>query len=169
MKKKILLVVIVLLVVIQFFRPSRNQSTEISATDISSTYKVPSDVSIILNKACYDCHSNNTIYPWYANVQPVGWWLANHIDDGKRELNFSEFMSYPIGKQYRKLEEVNKQIKEDEMPLSSYTWIHRNAILTDAEKQTLTAWVDGIRSEMKVKYPADSLVSKKPPKKKEED
>jgi hypothetical protein len=164
MKKKILIILIGILVIIQFFRPTKNLGNAKSPNDISNVYAVPDNVNVILEKACNDCHSNNTVYPWYAEVQPVAWWLNNHIEEGKDELNFSEFASYAPARQYHKLEEVKKQIDEDEMPLGSYTLIHTNAKLTDAEKQILLSWTQGIRTEMKAKYPADSLVMKRGPR-----
>ncbi len=155
-------VLVVAIVAIQFFHPERNQNTLTTQTDISHLYPVPDDVSVILDKACNDCHSNNTIYPWYANVQPVAWWLNDHIKEGKGELNFNEFAAYPPAKQYRKLEEVKKEIDEGEMPISPYTFIHTDARLTETEKHTLTNWTEGIRAQLRAKYPPDSLVSKKP-------
>jgi hypothetical protein len=91
----------------------------------------------------------------------VAWWLNNHIQDGKKELNFSEFASYRIGRQYRKLDEVNKQIKENEMPLESYLWIHKYAKLDENQKLTLANWVTSVRDTIKANYPADSLMRKK--------
>jgi hypothetical protein len=130
-------------------------------TDIANVYAVPQNVSDILKKACRDCHSNNTVYPWYSEVQPVGLWLINHVQEGKRELNFSEFGSYAIGRQYKKLDEMIDEVKEGEMPISSYTLIHTNAKLSDIEKQILIDWCEVIRDTIKSKYPADSLILKK--------
>ena len=152
MKRKIFLGLLLLLVVIQFVRPAKNQSTGISANDISKGYNVPGNVNDVLKKACNDCHSNNTIYPWYSNIQPVAWWLDHHIDDGKKELNFSEFTSYSPKKQHHKLEEVIESVKEGHMPIKSYTWIHKNAILTDAEKHALTDWAENLRKEIRTKH-----------------
>jgi len=163
MRRKILLTIIVILIGIQFIRPAKNQSADILTSDISHAYSVPQNVSTILKKACNDCHSNNTVYPWYAEVQPVAWWLNHHIQEGKNELNFNEFAAYAIPRQYHKLEEVIEQVKEGEMPIWSYTLIHTDAKLTDEEKQTLIHWAEGIRSTMKAKYPADSLVIKRRP------
>ena len=161
MKKKILIAFIIVLVLIQFFQPEKNISAQKSATDISNVYTTSNDVSIILDKACNDCHSNNTNYPWYNAIQPVSWWLGDHIKDGKRHLNFNEFDGYRIARQYKKLEECIEQVKEGEMPLPSYTIIHKEAILTDAEKKSLYDWCDAIRDSIKAKYPADSLVIKR--------
>ena len=158
--KRILIGVLLVLIVLQAFRPAKNQSGDVSK-DISSNYVVPENVKVILAKACNDCHSNTTRYPWYAEIQPVSWWLGNHIKDGKRHLNFNEFSGYRIARQYKKLEECIEQIKEGDMPLPSYTIIHKNAILTEAEKQTLYNWFEVLRDSIKADYPADSLVIKK--------
>jgi hypothetical protein len=88
MLKKILLSLLALLVLIQFFRPEKNLSGERS-NDISTQYHVPQNINILFDKACNDCHSNTTRYPWYSNIQPVAWWLADHVNDGKRHLNLS--------------------------------------------------------------------------------
>jgi len=164
MKKKILILLAAILIIIQFFRPAKNISSAKSSADISSIYTVPGEVNTILDKACNDCHSNNTVYPWYAEVQPVAWWLNNHIEEGKDELNFSEFGSYSPARRYHKLEEIKEMIDDNEMPLSSYTLIHTDAKLTDAETQALINWSESIRNEMKTKYPADSLVMKRGPR-----
>lgn len=158
--RKVLLVLLVIFVILQAFRPAKNKNGDTSGS-IAHTYPVPPDVQQILAKACNDCHSNNTRYPWYAEVQPVGWWLANHVKDGKRHLNFDEFTSGPIARRYKKLDECIEQVKNGDMPLPSYTIIHKDAILTDAEKQALYAWCNGIRDSIRTHYPADSLVLKR--------
>jgi len=163
MRRRILLIIIIILIAIQFIRPAKNQSNDVLTSEISHVYTVPQNVSVILKKACNDCHTNNTVYPWYAQIQPVGWWLNHHIEEGKDELNFNEFGAYAVPRQYHKLEEVVEQVKEGEMPIWSYTLIHTNAKLTDEEKQTLINWAQGIRNTMKAKYPADSLVIKRSP------
>ncbi len=142
MIRKILIGLLIVLVIIQFIHPAKNQSEGIAANDITKSFGVPDDVQVILKKACNDCHSNNTVYPWYSKIQPVDWWLNDHVVDGKRHLNFSEFITYPAKKQRKKLEEVIETVKEGEMPLNSYTWIHKEAILTEAEKLTLSNWAD---------------------------
>lgn len=161
--KKVLLVLLLALVVIQFFRPAKNIAAgpEAYAKDITTAHTVPANVQLILQKACYDCHSNNTEYPWYSNIQPVAWWLGDHVKEGKKELNFSEFAGYSIRRKYRKLEEINKEVKEGEMPLSSYTLIHTNAKLSEADKLAIANWTTALRDSMKLVYPEDSLVRKK--------
>lgn len=155
--KRLLLVLLIAFVVIQFFRPQKNIAAGISTNDITTKYTVPENVQQILKTSCYDCHSNNTVYPWYSNIQPVAWWLKDHIDEGKRELNFSEFAAYRIGRQYRKLEEINGEVKEDKMPLSSYTLIHSDAKLSNEQKLILANWVTVLRDSIKAQYPEDSL------------
>ncbi len=159
--KRAFQILIVVLIIIQFIRPEKNIAEGISNNDISKVYPVPENVQAILKTSCYDCHSNNTVYPWYSKIQPVAWWLNNHIVEGKRELNFSEFASYRIGRQYRKLDEINREVKEDAMPLNSYLWIHKNAKLDEQQKLTVANWVTALRDSIKAKYPEDSLVRKK--------
>lgn len=129
------------LVVIQFIQPERNQSTTKLPTDITNVVNVPEDVQSVLAKSCYDCHSNNTVYPWYSHIQPAAWFLADHIKEGKQELNFSEFGSYTAKRQYKKLGEIAEEVEEGEMPISSYTLIHGDAELTTKQKALLVAWV----------------------------
>ena len=159
--KRTFQILLVAFIVIQFFRPAKNNSEGISSNDISKIYAIPADVQSILKTSCYDCHSNNTVYPWYAEIQPAAWWLADHVKEGKKELNFSEFASYKISRQYRKLEEINKEIKEGEMPLELYLWIHKNSKLRDEQKLILANWVKAVMDTMKAKYPIDSLIKKK--------
>jgi hypothetical protein len=160
MIKKLLLALLVVLLVLQAFRPEKNNSGN-KENDISSLYPVPSNVEQILTKACNDCHSNNTVYPWYAEIQPVAWWLDDHVKDGKKHLNFNEFASYRLAKQYHKLEEVFDEVKIGEMPLESYTVVHRDAKLTEAERSILMDWSVAVRDSMKARFPADSLILKK--------
>src|SRR3954469_10883827 len=155
--KRILLVIIIILIAIQFYRPQKNIHPAAQPNDISSLYAVPANVDSILFVACKDCHSNNTRYPWYNNVQPVAWFLDNHVRGGKRSFNLNEFTTYPTWRQYDKISEVKKQIDKGDMPLSSYTWIHKDAILTDAQKNIIELWSEGIKKQMEAKYPQDSL------------
>ena len=159
--KKILWILLIVFIVIQFFRPEKNQSPVISPNDISKQYPVPQDVEFILAKACRDCHSNNTRYPRYNNIQPVSWWLDNHVHDGKRGLDFSEFKTYRISKQFKRMNDCINLVKKNSMPLDSYTWIHKDAILTDAEKQKLFDWCNSVKDSIKARYPADSLAAPK--------
>lgn len=149
-----------LLVLVQFYRPARNLSND-QSNHVSTLYPVPAEVETILKPACYDCHSNLTEYPWYANIQPVASWLANHVEEGKSELNFSSFTKRRIAGQNHKFEEIIEMVKEGEMPLSSYTWTHTDARLSDQQKQTLIAWAQANMDTLAARYPPDSLVIKR--------
>lgn len=161
MFKKILLFLLIVLVVIQFIHPKPNKSINDQPYYIANKYSVPDDVKSILHKACNDCHSNNTRYPWYSNIQPVDWWLTSHIHDGKRGLNFDEYTNKSLRYQYGKMKQTIDLVKKNAMPLNSYTWIHKDAILTDDEKGKLTSWAQGIVDSLSAKYPPDSLVRPK--------
>ncbi len=137
--------------VIQFIHPARNENTTVSAKDIDVLYPVPDSVKLVLQKACMDCHSNNTRYPWYNKIQPVAWWLNDHINEGKGELNFSEFGTRTPEKQAKKLRKVAKEVQEGGMPLSSYTWIHKDAKLTAQEKDMLINWANGLADKIQPK------------------
>jgi len=164
MIKKILIVLLIALIIIQFFHPKKNQASGTQANYIGNAFAIPADVQGILKKACNDCHSNNTVYPWYSKIQPVDWWLDNHVQEGKKGLNFDEYTNRRLRYQFHKMEEVVDQVKKGEMPLDSYTWIHKDAILSDAEKTALINWAEGIQDQMKAKYPIDSLIRPTPPK-----
>jgi Haem-binding domain len=161
MFKKILLVFIIIILIIQFIHPARNISDNAQPNNVGKAFTIPANVQTILDKACMDCHSNNTRYPWYFKIQPVDWWLTHHVVEGKRGLNFDEYTNRSLRYQFHKMEEIAEQVKEGEMPLKSYTWIHKDAILSAEEKNTLIMWTQEIREEMKAKYPADSLIRRK--------
>ncbi len=164
MLRKILLVLIALFIIVQFVRPAKNLSA-VSPGNIHTAYTVPADVDKILTSACADCHSNKTVYPWYAEVQPVGWWLNNHIQNGKRHFNLDEFTTRRIGYQYKKMDDCIEQLKNGDMPLDSYLWIHKNAKLSPEDNQKLIDWCESVKAEIKSKYPPDSLVMpKRPPR-----
>ncbi len=158
--KRIGFVLLIIFLVLQAFRPVKNNS-ENKENDISTIYPVPENVQQIFVKACNDCHSNSTEYPWYSNIQPVAWWLDDHIKEGKRKFNLNEFAKYRIARQYKKLEECIDEIKEGEMPLEPYTFIHSKAKLTTEEKEIIFDWATSVRDSIKARYPADSLVIKK--------
>lgn len=141
MIRKILLGLLAVLIIIQFFRPEKNQAEGLSVSDISTVYAIPGDVHDVLKKKCYDCHSNNTVYPWYSNIQPVAWWLDSHVQDGKRHLDFSSFKEYNAEKAAHKLDELVEVLMEDEMPLKSYLIAHPNAKVTQQEKDAIYNWV----------------------------
>jgi DNA replicative helicase MCM subunit Mcm2 (Cdc46/Mcm family) len=161
MFKKIMLFLLAALIGIQFFHPKKNKAEGVQANYIGNKYAVPADVKTILDKACLDCHSNNTHYPWYANIQPVHWWLDKHINEGRKHINYDEYTSRPLRYQYHKMEETIEMVKEGEMPLNSYTWTHKDAKLSQEEKVKITSWAQSVMDTLKARYPMDSLVRAK--------
>jgi signal recognition particle subunit SEC65 len=136
------------LVAIQFVRPARNAALAPSPDDLAVKHPVPEDVRRTLEQACYDCHSNTTHYPWYAAVQPMAWWIDYHVRAGKRHLNFSQFGSYPAKNAAHKLGAVAEEVRQGDMPLPSYTWLHPEARLTAEQKKQLTAWADALHDQI---------------------
>ncbi len=115
--KIILLVLVAAFIVIQFFRIDKTNPTVNAAETLEASVSVPPDISLILGRSCNDCHTNQTIYPWYTNVQPAAWFLKDHIDDGRGELNFSVWSTYTPKRKAKKLEEICEQVEKGEMPL----------------------------------------------------
>ena len=140
MKKRILYIVLIVLVIIQFIRPARNEGQADTPQDITHSVQVPAQVLTTLKASCYDCHSNHTVYPWYTNIQPVGWWLNSHVNDGKRHLNFSEFGNYDQKRMAHKLEETAEEVEEGHMPMPAYTLIHTDTELNKQQVEELVAW-----------------------------
>ncbi|MEI6487447.1 MAG: heme-binding domain-containing protein [Bacteroidota bacterium] len=135
--RKIIVVLAVVLVVIQFIRPKHNEGDMHGPNEIAAS----PEVRTILEKSCYDCHSNSTVYPWYTNIQPLGWWISNHVNEGKEEFNFSEFNAYKLKRKLHKMKKLKEEIEENEMPLTSYTLIHTGSKLSEEQKTQLLNWV----------------------------
>jgi len=161
MFRKIMLVLLASLVIIQFIHPKKNKAEGAQPNYIGNAFAIPADVKTILAKACNDCHSNNTRYPWYANFQPVHWWLNKHVVNGKKHINYDEYTNKSLRYQYHKMEETVEMVKEGEMPLDSYTWTHKDARLTEEEKNKIIGWANAVMDTMKAHYPIDSLIRKK--------
>lgn len=156
MIRRITIILLIVLILIQFIRPPKNESGD-TTKDVGGKFKMSAEVKTLFQKACNDCHSNKTEYPWYANVQPFAWWIAHHVDEGKEHLNLNAFLNYRPNRQYHKLEEIVETLDENSMPLSSYTLIHKEARLTEVQKQQIMAWANSAMDSMKVWYPTDSL------------
>ncbi len=147
MAKKIGIGILALLIVIQFIRPSKNLGNTEGQDDITHFAQVPDSVMTILKTSCYDCHSNHTNYLWYHEIMPLGWWLNDHVKDGKKHLNFTEFTTYNDKKKDRKLKQTAEEVEEHAMPISSYTLIHKDAMLTDAQIKLVANWAEGLRNK----------------------
>ncbi|PLW96114.1 MAG: hypothetical protein C0591_09585 [Marinilabiliales bacterium] len=144
--KRIGYVLLIILVGIQFIPARSNQSSEMLSTEFVNVYEVPENVQQILLNSCYNCHSNNTNYPWYSYVQPIGLLLENHIYKAKAELNLSEFGDYSVRKQRSKLKSMISQIEKGEMPMTSYTFIHREARLPPEDKNKLIDYLKTLKN-----------------------
>lgn len=143
MMRKTLIVLFVAFVAIQFIRPPQSSATQLTLNqDLFAHHAAPEHVKQILTNACYDCHSNQTHYPWYAQIQPAAWFLQKHIQEGKQALNFSEFGKLSAKRARKKLESCIDAVAEREMPLKSYTIIHHEARLTEAQIKDFVAWAE---------------------------
>ena len=143
-----LLGLFLIFLIIQIFQPVRNiDYGQVPASDISLVYKMPENVQSIFKISCYDCHSNSTDYPAYSYIQPLAFYLENHIRKGKEELNFSEWANYSERKRNNKLEAIVDQIKQKKMPMPSYTYIHRDAKLSEKQAEEVFNWIKSVQPE----------------------
>lgn len=149
MKKIIWLAIPIVLIAIQFIRPDTTVAPVDPAQDFRQVANPPAEIVSILESACYDCHSNETKYPWYSQIAPVSWWVANHVNEGREALNFSTFGMLSPGDRAEVMEESAEKIKEGEMPLPSYTWLgmHPEANLTTAQRELLAGWLNTLGGE----------------------
>lgn len=146
--KRIGIAIIVLFIVIQVFQINKTNNLVNEQTDFIAVTQTNPEVATILKNACYDCHSNQPTYPWYTSVAPVSWWIKNHINEGSKHLNFSIWQTYTVKRKDHKLEECVEMIEEGEMPMNSYTWMHPEAKLTDAQKQLLIDWFKAEKAKL---------------------
>ena len=144
MMRKILKITVIVLVLVfviaQFVQPNFTNPPLVESETLAASTEVPPDVQSVLARSCNDCHTNQTSYPWYSYVTPFNWYLADHIEKGRHEVNFSVWNTYSAQKKIRKLGEVCEQVEHGEMPLPSYLWIHRSAALTPSEVDLLCNW-----------------------------
>lgn len=156
--KKIGYGLIAILIIIQFIHPTGNIGNAKTENDITHLTAVPDSVMNILETSCYDCHSNHTEYPWYSNIQPIGFYLDKHVNDGKRHLNFSEYNNYKIKRKKHKLEEIAEQVQEHDMPMWEYTLIHSKTKLSEEQMNILINWSKNEAAKITV---PDSLKNEK--------
>jgi hypothetical protein len=143
MKRAIKTVVIILFtafIVVQFLRPDFTNPPVVQSETLETAMLVPENIQAILNRSCKDCHSNETVYPWYSKIQPSAWFLDDHIKEGRKEMNLSVWNTYEAKRKKHKLEEICEQVEIKAMPLPSYLWIHRDAAMSDDEIKTLCDW-----------------------------
>lgn len=146
--KKILIVLLVTFIIIQFFPIDKTNPATNEGMDFLKIKNTPEPIAKIIRNSCYDCHSNETKYPFYSNIQPVAWLLKNHIDEGRKELNFSTFATYEPKRQAHKLEEATEYVEQKKMPLESYTLGHQNAKLTNEQRKQLANYFRKVQKEI---------------------
>lgn len=132
----------------QVFQPSRNTSSDILKSDIVSLYEVPDSVEVLLLNTCYDCHSNNSEYPWFTNIQPIAWFVKNNIDNGKSKLNFSNFGNYENKTAIKKLTKISEVMRQGKMPIDSYKWYNKKAELTSMERNLILNWANNLKDSL---------------------
>ncbi|MEW4925209.1 heme-binding domain-containing protein [Algibacter sp. 2305UL17-15] len=147
--KKILVALLIALVLIQFYRPEKNNAEYRDVAAFEAETKPSKEIVSVLENNCYDCHSNKTEYPWYAEVAPVSFWLHDHIEEGNEHFNVSKWETYTDKKKDHKLDELIEEVEEGEMPLDSYTWLHGS--ITEAEKEALISWAKKAREHYNFK------------------
>jgi len=148
MKKKILYGLLIIVVGIQFFRIDKTNPEFNITNDFIEITSPPEEIVALLKSTCYDCHSNETKYPWYSNIAPISWWVKDHINEGRDEMNFSEWGAFKLKRKDHKLEEVAEMLEKGEMPLDEYTWTHSEAKLTQEQKIQLIAWFKAMRKNL---------------------
>lgn len=155
--KKLLLVIVAL----PAFAVVLQTEQKIAKNDIRKVFPVPTEVDAILKKACNDCHSNVTVLPWYASIPGISNYINHHIEEGREELDFSEFAKYPLYKQFHKLEEIEEEVLEGNMPLTAYTIMHRQADLSEDERELLAQWTRAMRDTLQARYTPKQLARPK--------
>ncbi len=150
MMKKTFYVLLVAFIIIQFFPIDKTNPPVNARMDFLTIKQTPEDVNKIIRNSCYDCHSNESRYPWYSNVAPVSWWLKEHINDGRKHLNFSTFATYDSKKQIHKLDESIEMIEKGAMPMESYLLAHQSARLNEADKKTLINYFKRIKTDTEI-------------------
>ena len=147
MLKKTLLVILVVGIGIQFVSVPTNQNDEVLKTDFFQHIEAPINIQTMVESSCYDCHSNNTNYPWYGRVRPFVWFLQKHIREGKDDLNFSTFQEYSGRMQREKIRSVISQLRDGKMPLEEYLWMHSEAKLSLAETARLIDFFENLNTQ----------------------
>jgi len=146
--KIVAILLVVLVVGIQAIRPARTNPPIDESQTINAKTQITPEAAAILERSCRDCHTNKTVWPWYTNVAPLSWWLSNHVSDGRRSLNMSEWGKLPNDRQERKLRQMCDEVQDGNMPLSSYTPMHPAAKLSDQDKKTICDWTDKERERI---------------------
>ena len=153
--KKILVFLLVVLIIMQFFGPDKNEGDLATLVPFLEETNPPENVKVIMKNTCFDCHSDTTTYPWYNSITPVNYWLDEHIQDGKKHLNFSKWSAYSLKKKEHKMDELHEEVEEGEMPLNSYKWTHDDANLTPEEIELVVNWAKKVQANYKQQLTAN--------------
>lgn len=143
--KNILILLLAVFLVMQVFGIDKTPPATVASEDLLADPQMPEDVRQLLKNACADCHSHNTQYPWYSNIEPVSWWLRGHIEHGRKNLNFSKWHSYDAGRKAHKIDECVEVLEERIMPFNSYVLMHKEAKLSDEQNERLIAYFQSLR------------------------
>ena len=139
--KQIIYILIGIGILIQFI-PVERPAVEKGGYDFVRANQVSADVGKLLNNACFDCHSNQTVYPWYASVAPVSWLVVRDIREGRKHLNFSEWKMLGKKEKLKVLDKISEEVDEGEMPMKIYPPLHPEARLSDADRNKIVDWSD---------------------------
>lgn len=147
--KNTLLLVVALLLLSQLIPIDRSVPTVAAENDFLVATNASPVMADLITNACYDCHSYQSEYPWYAKIAPLSFWIQGHINGGREHLNFSDWTSYSAKKAAHKLEEAAEEVQERHMPFKSYTWLHQEADMTDEQVTALAQWLESTRNTIK--------------------
>src|SRR5690348_11590713 len=138
--KRLVLIVLILAAAIQLYRPAKKNPPEDPAKTLRASTQMPPDVAESIERSCSDCHTNRTVWPKYSYVAPVSWLVTDDVNDGRRHVNFSEWGTYSTERQQRKLGDICAQVKQYDMPLRQYTWMHKGTTLDQTQRDAICAW-----------------------------
>jgi hypothetical protein len=139
--RKVVLALLIFLIAIQFVQPKRTNPPVIPSRTLASHVKLPQDVQVILMRGCGDCHSNQTIWPWYSSIPPLSWVITDDVNEGRRHMNFQDWEAQVDPKQATdRLIDTCKEVREKGMPPFAYRIVHKSKELTIQEIGTLCSW-----------------------------
>ena len=141
-------VLIGLFLLIQVYRPQRTRTDEITKDHITKAIDVPGNVQSIFKRSCYNCHSEQTDWPWYSNIAPVSWLVISDVTGARAKMNLSQFGKYTKDKQSRELSKICDMITNKDMPPAKYTMIHSDAVLTQEDKDMLCNWANAVSDSL---------------------
>ncbi|MEO6348337.1 MAG: heme-binding domain-containing protein [Aquaticitalea sp.] len=143
--KKLLIFLLIIFIIAQFYGPEKNETSPATFDTFLADTKPPKDVKYVLVETCFDCHSDHTRYPWYNKITPVNYWLADHIKEGKKHFNISQWDDYSTKKKDHRFKDLIEMVEQKDMPLESYTYMHSEAKLSDEQITAVVKWAKEVR------------------------